>query len=262
MSSTNYSFYYNTSLPYFSGEHLTYGVLVIMVLAVFVVAPIILLVLYPFKFFQRLLSALHLDRPGIAVVGDAFFGSFRNGSTGDGRDARFFASMLLIFRIVFVAMYSIPIGFFPSIKVVILILESGICLVIAGLILLVRPYKSFSTNITDFVIFQNLGLGATVSLSASFAFPLMNLNLDSRSKTGKILVPLLLAMLLLPAFGCVCWTVYQIFRKVINIYSSQKTVTTAAQNEDGDEEEQAPLLQQEEDNDHLFADRLQNPEDY
>ena len=52
-------------------------------------------------------------------------------------------------------------------------------------------------------------------------------------------------------------------RKVINIFCYQKTATSITTDEDGDDEEQAPLIQQqEEDNDHLFADRLLNPEEY
>ena len=155
-------FYYDGSLAYFGGEHLPYGLLAIVVLIVFVIVPSVLLLLYPFKFFQRKLSLLRLEGPGIAAVVDGFCGSFRDGSAGDRIDARFLAGVFLIFRIFFITLYSVPLGTYFSILQIILFSECVVCLAMAGLILLIRPNKTNSTHVIDFLLFLNLGLGAFI----------------------------------------------------------------------------------------------------
>ena len=252
------AFYYDASLPYFGEGHLFYGILAIVVLAVLVIAPTVLLLLYPFRFFQWLLSLARLNRPSIAAVVDAFSGSLRNGSTVDGIDARFFAGVLLIFRIFFVSLYSIPLGTDQSMKDIILVIECGVSMTLAGLILLVRPYRINCTNITDFFIFINLGLGALISVFISIFSSLVSMFANIPSPVAIIMV----LLLYLPCFGLACFLLYLIWRKLIKDCLRRNTATVTKDEEDGDEAERAPLLDQVENNNCLFADRVLNPENY
>ena len=256
MSSFQHSFYYDASLSYFSGEHLPYGVLALMVLFVFVLAPTGFLLLYPFKFFQQILSRLHLDRPGIAAVTDAFFVSFRNGSPRDGIDGRFFVGILQVFRLFLVVLYSVPVGIESdySSRGINFISEFAVCLAMAGLILLIRPYRYNWTNVTDFFIFLHLSIAALVSL---FANSFINADIKS-----SVFYWVIIVLLYLPAFGLLWFEIYQISIKVLKCYQSHQSIHTTNNDEDGKEDEQVLLLHQDDDYNQVLADHLLNPEDY
>ena len=240
-------FYYDASLAYFGGEHLPYGLLAIVVLGVFVIVPTVFLLLHPFKFFRHQLPLLHLDRPGIAAVVDGFCGSFRDGSAGDRIDARFFAGVFLIFRILFITLYSVQLGTYLSMMPIILYSECGVCLAMAGLIVLLRPNKSNSTHVIDFLLFLNLGLGALVC------------TFDDDEVYYYLLI---LIQLCLPGFGLFCFLSYKILRRVIRLCKTQKTPAVAISDDKEDEGEQLGLHQLDDNDDNLFAYRLLNPEDY
>ena len=63
---TTWVVYYDGTVDYFGTEHLPYAVLAIVLCTVLTIAPALLLTLYPFRWFQRLLSCLHLQRPSSA----------------------------------------------------------------------------------------------------------------------------------------------------------------------------------------------------
>ena len=71
-------------------------------LLVFVVLPMMVVLLYPFKIFQRCLTCCRLDRPGLHALVDAYQGCFKNSAT-DGSEMRFFAGIYLLFRFCMVA---------------------------------------------------------------------------------------------------------------------------------------------------------------
>ena len=56
----------------------------ILCLLVFVILPMAVLLLYPFKIFQRCLTWCRLDRPGLHALMDAYQGCFKNSATSDG----------------------------------------------------------------------------------------------------------------------------------------------------------------------------------
>ena len=74
----------------------------ILCLLVFVILPMAVLLLYPFKIFQRCLTCCRLDRPCLHALVDAYQGCFKNSAT-DGRDGRYFAGLYLLFRFFYVA---------------------------------------------------------------------------------------------------------------------------------------------------------------
>ena len=135
----------------------------ILCLLVFVILPMAVLLLYPFKIFQRCLTYCRLDRPGLHAILDAYQGCFKNSAT-DGRERRYFAGFFLLFRF----FYSLSV-FFLS-----LLLDSspwsfttipGACLsfLLAGLVLILRPYRKTAHNVIDFLTLLLMTLFAASS---------------------------------------------------------------------------------------------------
>ena len=56
MEAYSYRLYYNFSFEYFKGKHLICAILAVAFLFIFTVLPVVMLILYPFKFFQQFLS--------------------------------------------------------------------------------------------------------------------------------------------------------------------------------------------------------------
>ena len=74
----------------------------ILCLLVFVILPMAILLLYPFKIFQRCLTCCRLDRPGLHALMDAYQGCFKNSAT-DGSERRYFVGLYLLFRFFYVS---------------------------------------------------------------------------------------------------------------------------------------------------------------
>ena len=89
---------YDPGTPFWGPEHIPYAILSIAILSTFGLLPPILLMLYPFKSFQRLLNALKVNKAGLRVFIDAFQGCYKNGQNGEP-DRRFFAGLYFVFRI-------------------------------------------------------------------------------------------------------------------------------------------------------------------
>ena len=92
--------YYNASIEYFSREHLPFALLAICVLLVFVIFPLLLLLLYPMRSFQRCLGyCTRIRWQFLHTFADAFQGCYKNG-TNNTWDCRYFAGLYLFFRAV------------------------------------------------------------------------------------------------------------------------------------------------------------------
>ena len=75
--------YYDASIEYFSREHLPFALPAICVLLVFVVFPLLLLLLYPMRSFQRCLGyCTRIRWQFLHTFADAFQGCYRNGTSG------------------------------------------------------------------------------------------------------------------------------------------------------------------------------------
>ena len=141
---------YDASIEYFSRQHLPFAILAIIVMLVFVALPLLILLLYPMKLFQRSLG--HCTRirwHPLHTFADAFQGCYKNGTNGT-RDYRYFAGFYLLFRIVYLLRFVLQ--YHPS-----LIFEP--MPVIASLLFaLLRPYTTNIFNIVDCLVFAILAL--------------------------------------------------------------------------------------------------------
>ena len=127
--------YYDGTVDYFGVTHLPYVILTIIIDLVLIVAPVILLVLYPFKWFQHFLSCLRLKGHILQTVMDSFQGCYKDGTEPGTRDYRWFAAFPLILRIFGFALipFTLDCSYFPW----------GTTISIFGLLLtnIIQPYK-------------------------------------------------------------------------------------------------------------------------
>ena len=172
-------------------------------LLVFVILPMAVLLLYPFKIFQRCLTCCKLDRPGLHALVDAYQGCFKNSAT-DGSERRYFAGIYLLFRFCYVAIL-IPLFspvFTPSLirDLFFFLPLSAACLsfVLAGLVLILRPYKKVSHNAIDFLILFVMVFLAVLSGVTIYSF----------------LVPryIIMGPLYLPFLCLVVYLIYRMFK--------------------------------------------------
>ena len=91
--------YYDASYEHFGLNHLPYGLLAIVVLVVFNLAPFLLLLFYPMKWFQRLLHCLKLSHLALHKFVDSYAGCYKDGTEPGTRDCRYFAALFLFARI-------------------------------------------------------------------------------------------------------------------------------------------------------------------
>ena len=129
-----YYFFYNGSVEFMGETHLPYAIAALFGIAVFNVLPILLLCLYPCRYFRRLLHYTGLWSQGLHTFMDAFQGSCKNG-TEEGYDCRYFAAVYLATRITVYTMYTVlaTVFFYAS--------AALILIGVAILTTIVRPYK-------------------------------------------------------------------------------------------------------------------------
>ena len=116
--SYSWRMYYNASLPCFGEEHLPYAVLAIVVVPVFVLLPILLLILYPFCWFQKFLNLFPVRWYILHTFMDSFQGCYKDGTQPGTRDYRWFASAFFILRLLLlvIALFNINAMLFPLVS--------------------------------------------------------------------------------------------------------------------------------------------------
>ena len=144
--------YYNASIEYFSHQHLLLALPALCVLLVFVAFPLLLLLMYPMRSFQRCLGyCTRIRWHFLHTFADAFQGCYKNGTNGT-RDYRYFAGLYLLFRVILlVGSITQPSAFRWLIAI-------PVPVVISLLFALFRPYKNNCFNIIDCLAFALVAL--------------------------------------------------------------------------------------------------------
>jgi len=98
---------FDTATQYFKGNHTYFGLAAIFILCTFGLIPPLLLTLYPYKWFKRVLGWGKLDKwHGLYAFVETFQGCYKDG-TNNSRDRRWFAGMYFIFRIIIFLEYAL-----------------------------------------------------------------------------------------------------------------------------------------------------------
>ena len=147
--------YYNATVPYFSTEHLPFAVLAISVLAIFIVLPVLILLLYPTRVFQRFIGCCNTRWHALDAFVDAFQGYYKDGTNGTP-DWRCFSGLYLIFRIMAIGTHVLPQTHYAVVYRV-------MCYSSASLFFgLLQPYKKKWINYIDSIGFMLLSFGEFV----------------------------------------------------------------------------------------------------
>ena len=185
--------FYNASIEYFSRQHLPFAVLAILVLLLFAVFPMLLLLLYPMRSFQRCLG--HCTRirwQFLHTFADAFQGCYKYGTNGT-RDYRYFAGLYLLLRIVLLTAFIIRSSHMWLILIPFPVVAS---LMFAFF----RPYKNNYFNIIDGLAFALLALTIYLMLYAV--------------KVKPFPIVLLYLMGLIPFLYFISFILFKIFSRV------------------------------------------------
>lgn len=93
--------FYDATLPYFGERHYKYGILAITVLVIDVLLPLLLLNLYPFHCFQKLLNLFPFRWYILHTFMDSFQGCYKDGTGQKSSDCRWFSSLFLVIHVSF-----------------------------------------------------------------------------------------------------------------------------------------------------------------
>ena len=149
--------YYNATVSYYSTEHLPFALLAFTVLAIFIILPALILLLYPTSIFQRCIGCCNTRWHSLDAFVDAFQGYYKDGTNGTP-DWRYFSGLYLIFRILAIATDALPNTTYRLVYRV-------ACYSFASLFFgILQPYKENWINYWDSVTFMLLSLGQFVAL--------------------------------------------------------------------------------------------------
>ena len=146
--------YYDASTPYFGTVHLPFAILAISVLCVFVVSPLVILLLYPTRAFQRVLNVVcgTRSRNAMQAFADTYQGCYKDGTNGTW-DCRYFAGLYFLFRIILLTA-AVMSNYY--IWLVLILCPTAAAFLFA----IVRPYKDNRFNMFDSFSFAMIALAA------------------------------------------------------------------------------------------------------
>ena len=160
-NSSNYtlSVYHASHLKYFGNDHLPYAITAIVILLLFFILPMVLLALYPFKCFHRLLNCFPTNWYILHTFMDSMQGSYKDGTEPGTRDCRWFVSVFFMLRFVDYILYAIS-DFFVS-----LVLQAMLAIILTTAIATIQPFKSPLNNKIN-IAFLNVLILFSVSVIA------------------------------------------------------------------------------------------------
>ena len=235
-SSNDIKFFNDLKQDYFKGVHGAAGFFAILVLLFLIVLPTLYILLYPFKWFHKLLDCLHLRKQLLISLADVFTGPYKNG-TENTYDYRFMAGLYLLARIIILSQFIY--GFYSMISIIISI---GCCsFLLAVIALIFRPFQRNIHNFTEFfLIIAITALEAETTISYSLNIALLVINV--------------------PLFGIIIpgYIIYQVFKmiKACLLYHKRNNPVVIRDQE----EDYQPLVGN--DDADWIADRMENPQEY
>ena len=120
----------------------------------------VIILFYHLETFQQCLTCCKLDSPGLHALVDSYQGCFLNIAT-DGSERRFFAGIYLLFRFLYnttmtvlaVTMMNMFEDQWNTFSTSCAVAEMFMAIVMAGIVLIWRPYKNIFHNAFDLVVF-------------------------------------------------------------------------------------------------------------
>ena len=159
----SYRLFYDATVPYFGSRHLPYAITAVMVIIIFTILPVLLLILYPFRCFQKFLNLFPVRWYILHTFVDCFYGSYKDGTQPGTRDCRWFASLYFLTRfcLMFAGAYTENPMYFLA--------ATMILVTITLVFVTVQPFKENSSHFTTLNVFSLLLLAVwyTSAIGAS-----------------------------------------------------------------------------------------------
>uniref|UniRef100_A0A1X7VTI9 Uncharacterized protein n=1 Tax=Amphimedon queenslandica TaxID=400682 RepID=A0A1X7VTI9_AMPQE len=230
-NSSDIKFYYDMKQDYFKGVHGAAGFFAILVLLFLILLPTLYILLYPFKWFHKLLDCLNLRKQLLISLGDVFTGPYKNG-TENTYDYRFMAGLYLLARIIIFGQFIH--GFYFIISILI---SLGCCfLLLAVIVFIFRPFKRNVHNFTEFFLIA-LTLGG---VGSAVIFP------------TTLFINVLIFGIIIPVY--LIYQVHKMIKACLLYHKRNNPVVIRDQ-----EEDYQPLVGADDD---WIADRMENPQEY
>ena len=160
-----YGLYYVPSVPYFGSYHLPYAILALVLLFLFMGVPTVILLLYPFKFFQKCLTLFLINWYSLRIYVDSFQGCYKDGTEPGMFDCRWFSALMLLTRPLYFVIYGLTLSMMTFAYALILIATVLI------LLINIQPYKKtavrYPSTDTSFFILLALFLSTILGMDVS-----------------------------------------------------------------------------------------------
>ena len=212
---------YDGTLGFFkSKKHIWLAILAITIFIIFVVLPPLLLLLYPWRRFQRFLSYFRLHRPGLIIFMNTFQGCYKDGSKGTC-DHRWFSAFYFILRIIGCVVcvllgYSVVSSF--SLQLII----EAVNIISILILLYLKPYKKSLYNNLDITILLDI-----ILISSLYT----NSYVITNSGGAIVVVMWLFIALGLPLLDAVIFVTYHLIKRLRFYITKTKTrIRHAGQN--------------------------------
>ena len=170
-----YGLYYVPSVQYFGSYHLPYAIFALVLLSFFVVVPNVILLLYPFQFFQKILTLFSINWYSLRIYVDSFQGCYKDGTESGTFDCRWFSALMLFTRSIYFIIYVLTLSMMT--------IAYGLILNAIVLIFFVNihPYKKIavrypSTDTTFLILlalFFSAILGMDLSIESTIYGPIL-----------------------------------------------------------------------------------------
>ena len=129
-----YVLYYDPTLEYFQGQHLYYGITAMFVGFFFVLLPLVFLVIYPMRYFQKCLNIFGIRRQPVDAFVNCFQGYYKDGTNGT-RDCRYFSVTFFLIQIILMSSFVITKSIYCF------LLGAIVTVVVMFVVVAVQPYK-------------------------------------------------------------------------------------------------------------------------
>ena len=127
--------YNDPTIKYFGPEHRPYAILAIVITLILNVSPLLLLLFYPMRCFQKLLNRFKLSSVPLHTFVESILGYYKDGTEPGDRDCRYFGSAFFLIRL----LYYIDLTFTKNLSF--LIIFNSTCTIFVIFFLVFKPYK-------------------------------------------------------------------------------------------------------------------------
>ena len=159
-NTSTFGVYYSPTVVFFGEEHLPYAILAIFILTLFVCIPTIILILYPFRFFQKFLSLFPFHWHYLHAFVDSFQGCYKDGTEPGTFDYRWFSVLPLLFRLILFIIFTLTLSMMDFVYAILALV------VILIAIINVQPFKKtavrYPSNYPIFLVLLSLVFVANI----------------------------------------------------------------------------------------------------